>query len=364
MPALDIIDSHVHLYPRSEIQSLAWCSKGHPLHDQYSVEEYLEASNELTTISDQRLRGFVFIETDRESALEAEAGWEGPFREIDWIKRIADGTSRPGEGHGPQHAHLCLGIVLWAPLPSGSEVMSRYVDRAKDRAGSTWQLVKGFRYLVQDKPAGTMLSNGFIDALKWMGCNGYAFDLGVDARSGGLWQLSEAVEMMAKAHSGASDENRVVVVINHLCKPDMRSRDVNVNDNPADHIFRDWRHELARLASFSRVYMKVSGGFSEMDALPPGARQGPWDSSVRQELIGDVRRWAENWLKETLTIFGPRRVIFGSDWPVCNVGGGGNEVGWMNWWSVIEGFVQDNMSQDDQASFWSGNAAKAYGLSS
>ncbi|KAI4173765.1 MAG: hypothetical protein LQ343_002768 [Gyalolechia ehrenbergii] len=209
----DIVDSHIHLYPRNELQSLVWCKEGHPLHDQYSVQEYLEASKELRRVSDQRLRGFVFIETDRKSSVETEAGWEEPLRELDWIKRIADGTPRSGEGHGPQHAHLCLGIVLWAPLPSGSEAMSRYVARAKDRAGSTWQLVKGFRYLVQDKLPGTMLSNGLIDSLKWMGRNGYAFDLGVDARSGGSWQLPEAVEMIEKAHDEASEENKVVVVI-------------------------------------------------------------------------------------------------------------------------------------------------------
>ncbi|KAL8943166.1 MAG: hypothetical protein Q9216_001220 [Gyalolechia sp. 2 TL-2023] len=362
MPPNDIVDSHIHLYPRNQLQSLAWCHEGHPLHDQYSVEEYLEASRELRNVADQRLRGFVFIETDRKPSSETEAGWEEPLRELDWIKRVADGTPRSGEGHDLQHAHLCLGIVLWAPVPSGSEVMSRYVNRAKDRAGNTWQLVKGFRYLVQDKPPGVMMSNGFIDSLRWMGCNGYTFDLGVDARSGGLWQLSEAVGMIERAHGGVSEENKVVVVINHLCKPDMRSR--NLNGNPPSETFREWKREVARLASFSNVYMKISGGFSEMDALPPGVRQGPWDSSVRQELLRDARNWAENWLKETLTVFGPRRVLFGSDWPVCNVGGGGNKVSWMNWWSVVQDFVENSMSGDDQPHFWSGNATRAYSLSS
>lgn len=97
--------------------------------------------------------------------------------------------------------------------------MARYVDRAKSRAGSTWQLVKGFRYLVQDKPAGTMLSDGFIDSLRWMGRNGYAFDLGVDARSGGLWQLTEAVEMIERAHKAVAEEDKVAVVISMNSSP-------------------------------------------------------------------------------------------------------------------------------------------------
>lgn len=228
MSSHEVIDSHIHLYPRSELQSLAWCYTDHPLHSQHSIEEYLSASQELKSTTDQKLRGFIFVETDRKSSLNANAGgWDEPLRELDWIKRVADGTPRPGEGHAPQHARLCLGIVLWAPLPSGAEAMVRYVERAKDRAGGTWQLVRGFRYLVQDKPAGTMLSDGFIDSLRWMGHNGYAFDLGVDARSGGLWQLTEAVDMIERAHRGVTEEDKVVVVIsmNFVYSHDSRDMD-------------------------------------------------------------------------------------------------------------------------------------------
>ncbi|KAL8723210.1 MAG: hypothetical protein Q9225_000476 [Loekoesia sp. 1 TL-2023] len=213
MSAHAIVDSHIHLYPRTELSSLAWCNEGHPLHNQYSIKEYLEATKELSNISNQQLRGFVFVETDRKSSVETEAGWEEPLRELDWIKRIADGAPRSGEGHEPQHAHLCLGIILWAPLPSGFEAMSRYIDKAKDRAGSTWQLVRGYRYLVQDKPPKTMLSDEFINSLRWLGRSKYAFDLGVDARSGGLWQLREAVEMIRRAHEEQPEDEKVTVVI-------------------------------------------------------------------------------------------------------------------------------------------------------
>lgn len=208
-----IVDSHIHLYPRSEVHSLAWCNEGHPLHGQHSIDEYLKATQDLSHVSAQQLQGFIFVETDRKSCPETEAGWDEPLHELEWIKRIADGSPRPGEGHSPQHAHLCLGIVPWAPLPSGSEAMSRYIRKAKERAGSTWQLVKGFRYLVQDKPSGTMLTSRFVDSLRWMGRNHYAFDLGVDARSGGLWQLREAVEMIGKAHEGLPEQEKATIVI-------------------------------------------------------------------------------------------------------------------------------------------------------
>lgn len=212
-PSRMVVDSHVHLYPRAELQALAWCKEGHPLYGQHSVDEYLEATEDLDKVTPQKLRGFIFIETDRKSHVDDEAGWDEPLRELDWIRRVAEGKPRSGEGHEPQHAQLCLGVVLWAPLPSGADAMRRYVERARDRADSMWHLVKGFRYLVQDKPRGTMLKDDFIEALRWMGRNGFTFDLGVDASSGGLWQLSESVEMIRRAHNGSSEHEKVKIVI-------------------------------------------------------------------------------------------------------------------------------------------------------
>lgn len=124
--------------------------------------------------------------------------------------------------------------------------------------------------------------------------------------------------------------------------------------------FQDWSHEMTRLASCSNVYVKVSGGFSEMDALPPETKQGALGSPERDALLRGVRAWAANWLKEVLTLFGPRQMMFGSDYPVCNIGGGGNEFSWMNWWSLVNSFVEDNISKEDQANFWAGNALRAY----
>lgn len=213
MSPYGIIDSHIHLYPRSELQSLSWSKEGHPLYGQHSVEEYSQAMRNLDAIPDGKLRGFIFVETDRKSHIQDEVGWDEPLRELDWIKRVADGTPRPGEGHEIQHGRLCLGIVLWAPVPSGAAAMQAFAQKAARRAGSTWQRVKGFRYLVQDKPRGTMLCDGFVEALRWMGHHKYAFDLGVDTRSGGPWQLDEAVEMISRAHEGLAEDQRVTIVI-------------------------------------------------------------------------------------------------------------------------------------------------------
>jgi hypothetical protein len=90
---LPIIDSHIHLYPASEVDSLSWYTPENPLAGQHSLEEYREASS-----SAPSLLGFVFVETDRKNDVEAGAadgsGWEGPLAEVSWLKRIALGRAR------------------------------------------------------------------------------------------------------------------------------------------------------------------------------------------------------------------------------------------------------------------------------
>jgi L-rhamnono-1,4-lactonase len=207
-----VIDSHIHLYPASEIDTLAWCDPANPLHAQYSLDEYASATGSPTA-----LEGFIFLETDRKHDLKLGAedgkGWEMPLMEVDWLKRIALGTPRDGEGHSAEQAKLCLAIVPWAPLPSGEDVLERYVGEVEKHAESSFGKIKGFRYLVQDKPKGVMLQDGFIEGLKWLGKKGYSFDLGVDQHSGGKWQLEEAVEMIEKAHEGVPENEKVTFII-------------------------------------------------------------------------------------------------------------------------------------------------------
>lgn len=212
---IPIIDSHIHLYPEAELDTLAWNTPDSPLYKQHSLDEY-----EIATGSPPALKGFVFLEVDRKHDIETGAkdgsGWEMPLMEVEWLRRIATGAPRDGEGHSKEQAKLCLGIVPWAPLPSGSEVLAKYVKEVEKRAGESFGKIKGFRYLVQDKPRGVMLQDGFIDGLKWLGRNGYSFDLGVDQSKRGKWQLEEALEMVQRAHEGVDEQHKVTFILSRL----------------------------------------------------------------------------------------------------------------------------------------------------
>ncbi len=80
-------------------------------------------------------------------------------------------------------------------------------------AGEAFPKIRGYRYLVQDKPKDTMLQPSFIEGLKLLGRKAYVFDLGVDQHGTGKWQLEEAVGMIEKAHEGVKEDDKVTIII-------------------------------------------------------------------------------------------------------------------------------------------------------
>jgi L-rhamnono-1,4-lactonase len=345
---LTIVDSHIHLYAASHIPSLNWTTdlpKDHRLNKQNSVDQYRAA----TARHSSRLLGFVFLETDRKSGLE-ESQWTDALEEVDFLLRIARGTPRKGEGHQPDDGKLILGIVPWAPVPAGERELATYVQRARQHAGDEWSLIKGFRYLVQDKPAGVMLDPRFIEGLQWLGTQKLTFDLGVDARSGGLSQLEEACEMMDQVYPiGGSD--RIRIIINHFCKPNLRlPTDEALREHPD---FAKWSKCIGRMASHQHTYMKLSGMFSE---LPAQEENNPTDIPV-------LAARTKPWIDVVFEAFGPSRIMFGSDWPVCNVGGPGTAKSWDHWHDLVQAILTaQNLTWDEKARIWSGTAVEAYNI--
>jgi L-rhamnono-1,4-lactonase len=220
----------------------------HPLAGQHSVAEFRAATSTDTATATNpnpnpgstQVAGFVFVETDRRN--DAGQDWTAPLAEIAWMRRLATGAAvRAGEGHAPEDAPLCLGLVPWAPVASGPEELGRYLEKAEAEAGpEAWARVKGFRYLLQDKENGTALKEGFVEGLKVLGRKGFVFDVGVDQHRRGRVQLEEVVEVIDRAHEGVEEEEKVVFILSefllalwwvgvrtddcladHLCKPDL-----------------------------------------------------------------------------------------------------------------------------------------------
>ncbi|KAI1502895.1 hypothetical protein F5X99DRAFT_417649 [Biscogniauxia marginata] len=337
-----VIDAHIHLYTKDDLPTLNWYTPDHPLAKQHSIEEY-RAATEGSTPS-----GFIFVETDRKFDLEAGArdgsGWKDPLAEVSWVKRIAAGEPREGEGFTKEDASLVKGFIPWAPLPSGAAVMEKYIELVKQEAGETWPKVRGFRYLLQDKPNGTMLEDNFIESLRLLGRKKLVFDLGVDQHNRGRTQLEEVVEMIDRAHEGVPEEDKVVFIINHMCKPDLTVYNVQT-----DTSFIAWRTAIFTLSKCSRTYMKLSGGFPEM---PEPLRRRPAE---------DVFDALTPWMTILLAAFGAGRLMFASDWPMCAAAAGADA--WHKWRRLVERLCwMASLDDDEKRMVWGGTALKAYGI--
>ncbi|MCV6587022.1 MAG: amidohydrolase family protein [Marinibacterium sp.] len=115
------------------------------------------------------------------------------------------------------------------------------------------------------------------------------------------------------------------VVIDHGSKPLIR-----------DGIIDGWAQDMATLASDTRAYCKLSGLVTE--AAPD------WCPD-------DLRPYVDHLLDG----FGPQRLIWGSDWPVCTLASS-----YGRWWDTTHELLAD-LSPDDRAAVMGINATRAYG---
>lgn len=94
--------------------------------------------------------------------------------------------------------------------------------------------------------------------------------------------------------------------------------------------------------------MKLSGAFNEFDSTTPSTAS---DVAVSLSLI----------VSKVFDAF-KDRVMFGSDWPVCNVGGPAGEKGnWGLWAECVERVLQQaNVAEADIDSVWLKAGSKAY----
>jgi L-fuconolactonase len=117
---------------------------------------------------------------------------------------------------------------------------------------------------------------------------------------------------------------KLSVVVDHGAKPLIR-----------DRVMEPWATDIAAIAAFPHVMCKLSGLVTE--AAPE------WQAA-------DIAAYATHILKT----FGPRRVLFGSDWPVVNLGGG-----YDLWRETALGCIA-HLNEADRAAILGGNAQRLY----
>lgn len=218
-------------------------------------------------------------------------------QEVEFVERLAEREPR------------IAGIVAYLDLND-----ERGVEAALERLRRC-PLVVGVRHNIQGHPAGYCLTPAFVRGARMVGDSGLPFDLCITAP-----QLPDATALVARCPD-------MSFVLDHCGKPAIR-----------DDAFEPWATDLARLALHERVSCKLSGLLTE-------ARDD-------QRTVDVIGRYASH----ALHTFGARRCLYGSDWPVCTIGGEPDE------WRRMTDAVVAHLDDGERRRFYADNAIELYGL--
>ena len=201
-------------------------------------------------------------------------------------------------------------LVVWAPLDQPH--LRTYLDQVAGLDdGCITGVRRSFEFEAPDFPS----SNEVVAGINMLAEYGYTCDLVFYHRS-----LPAVVELV-KACPG------VQFILDHLGKPPIR-----------EARFDPWARQLAELAACPNIVCKVSG-------LTTEAEHQRW---TRTEL--------KPYIDHALQCYGWDRVMFGSDWPVCNLAGG-----FERWLDAILWAIAD-ATEDNKRRFFSENARRIYRL--
>ncbi len=117
------------------------------------------------------------------------------------------------------------------------------------------------------------------------------------------------------------------VIVDHGAKPDIAGGGLAA-----------WKRDLREVARFPHVFCKLSGLVTE-------AAEGV--------TADDLRPYVDT----LVALFGPERLVFGSDWPVCTLRCSYGE------WHAMARELTAPLGADAQAAIFGGNAGAFYGLS-
>ena len=181
-------------------------------------------------------------------------------------------------------------VVGWADL--ASPAIGDQLDMLLAAPGG--QHLRALRHLVQDEADPDWLQRPQVErGLKVLAKRGLGYDILIRSH-----QFPQAIQL-------AERQPGLPLVLDHAGKPPIARRDLD-----------NWAHQVAQLAEHPRVVCKVSGLVTEADPEH-------W-SLADLRPVWDV----------LITAFGPDRLMFGSDWPVCNLAGG-----WNRWAAAFEQLI-------------------------
>ena len=193
--------------------------------------------------------------------------------EVQWLLQLADRNP------------FIAGVVGWVDLTSRD--LPAILDKLQAHAK-----FKGVRHLVQDEPDDRwLLRADVIAGLRELERRDLPYDLLLRPRH--LPIVPELAEKLPKLR----------MVIDHIAKPLI-----------ANGRMDGWAEDMEHIAKIDRIWVKLSGMITEAD-------HQNWK-------VDDLRPF----VRHVFQLFGPNRLMFGSDWPVCLLAGA--------WKQVLAAFTQ------------------------
>lgn len=201
------------------------------------------------------------------------------------------------------------GVVGWVDLQS---------DNIKEQLQelSRYKKLKGFRHVLQSEPdPAFMMRPDFLRGISCLRQFNYTYDILIYPK-----HLSYAKQMVA----AFPDQP---FVIDHLAKPFIK-----------DGIIEDWKRDMVAIAQHENVSCKISGMVTEAN----------WKQWKKEDF--------RPYLDVAFEVFGSKRILFGSDWPVCLVAASYEKM-----LDIVQDYISEFTTQE-QSDFWSGNAVSFYNL--
>jgi L-fuconolactonase len=209
------------------------------------------------------------------------------------------------------HGATCAAVLSGRPNSEGFE---KYVKQFK---GSKY--VKGIRQVlhVKETPAGYCLDAQFIKGIQLLGGLGLSFDLCVRPA-----EIPDFIKLIDQC-----PDTRFI--LDHCGNADLKHSQAEREQ---------WKKEMAEIATRKNIVGKVSGFIASSPA------RGKWTLDDLAPVIN-----------HTLEVFGPDRVMFGGDWPVCLLG----VEKYADWVNALKTVVSDR-SEAQQKKLFHDNAVKFY----
>ena len=292
---LPIIDTHQHLWDLSRFQP-PWLSDAPEiLAKSYVTKDYLEATAGLNVVK------AVYMEVDVDPKQQVA--------EAEYVIALCKSEDHPTVG----------AVISGRPNSAG---FKPYIMQFKDSP-----YIKGVRQVLHVPSAsqGLCLEPQFVASMHVLGELGMSYDLCMRPK-----ELGDGARL-----ARLCPETRFVV--DHCGNADPRAFMPGAAEQPT-HDVKQWQRDLAGLADCPNVICKISG-------IVARAPKGEWKSDILAPPINFC-----------LDKFGPDRVVFGGDWPVCLLG-----ASYRRWVDSLKEVIS-NRSESDQRKLLHDNAEKFYRL--